>query len=244
MSKNSDIISEATVQSEWNDCADVFDSWLKQGENWPSITRVVPYLLNQWGDMTDKTILDFGCGPGRFLPLLVETNASVYAYDFCLAQLRLAAKNNLGTKINFCSQINELKDSFFDYLLCSQVVICNPPHLARKLIVDICSKLLPGGEVAFLNTNVGNLLEDKGSYSSIMPLVQSFGAPYKTLIPAVGGNSVSVTDYFYTNEQISSMVEDAGLAIKSVFHPTPHLVCHIAMKRFSVDSTNDVVGSS
>lgn len=62
--------------------------------------RLVAKVLDGFrGDV--NYVLDYGCGIGRFLPLLEERFYSVYATDFSLEMLKRAKEIN-GQNIKFC----------------------------------------------------------------------------------------------------------------------------------------------
>ena len=74
-------------------------------------------LLNEFPDV--RSILDFGCGTGRFFPLLKSKFEEVWATDFNSEMLKRAQENN-GDGIRFC-KVNELK--LVDMVFCFTVLL-------------------------------------------------------------------------------------------------------------------------
>ncbi|MEP7196563.1 MAG: class I SAM-dependent methyltransferase [Saprospiraceae bacterium] len=81
---------------------------------------IVSYI-NNYIELEDKKILDWGCGPGRIirhLPNVMHESCSFYATDYNKASIDWCSKNLTGIKFNLNSKLAELpyEDNFFDVI--------------------------------------------------------------------------------------------------------------------------------
>jgi len=86
-------------------------------------------LRDALGDKNFKRALDFGCGPGRFLSLLGERSAEVYAVDRTPEMLEIAQRSHRSPKNHFLlSRDTHLpfEDRYFDLILSVYVVSVMP----------------------------------------------------------------------------------------------------------------------
>lgn len=74
-------------------------------------------LLDEFPDV--GSVLDFGCGVGRFFPLLKSKFKDVWATDFSSEMLKRARESN-GRGISFC-EVNDLKP--VDMIFCFTVLV-------------------------------------------------------------------------------------------------------------------------
>lgn len=58
----------------------------------PSMKARVPAIIKECGDLTDKTVLDVGCGSGRVGFLLAKNGAKVTGMDYSQNMINLAKK--------------------------------------------------------------------------------------------------------------------------------------------------------
>jgi ubiquinone biosynthesis O-methyltransferase len=112
-------------------------SWNKAGKGLCDVSEtndfrmyfIMPYTLQQFGDVSDKEILDIGCGDGGYSRALVHKGASVTSIDCAVDAINFAMKkaNEEGLKIeHFVRNSNDLydiEDSTFDIVLCSMMLM-------------------------------------------------------------------------------------------------------------------------
>ncbi len=116
-------------------------------ESWIEYINKVTPLLNDYYlkeeefflkvDLTGKTVLDIGCGEGRFTKLFTRKAKEVFGIDINERELEAAKKNNADLKnVKFFHE-NCLKmhfaDSFFDYVFAPDLIA----NLADKKVSAI-----------------------------------------------------------------------------------------------------------
>ena len=85
---------------------------------------IMPYTLQQLGDVSDKKILDIGCGEGGYSRALAHNGANVTSIDCATDPINFAMKktNEEGLIIkHFVRNSNDLydiQDNAFDIILC------------------------------------------------------------------------------------------------------------------------------
>ncbi len=129
-------------EAEWMDVLDracpVYD--LKAVER-----ELYTWHWKPWLDRA-KTVLDVGCGVGRFLVPLVARGATVYGVDADLRSLRRAAQHVMGMpgKVDLhWSSVHALPDVQVDTVIACEV-LCYVPEVERAL-AEIVARLKPGG---------------------------------------------------------------------------------------------------
>ncbi len=100
-------------------------------------------------ELTGKTVLEAGCGAGRFTEILLEAGANVVSFDLSSAvDANFQANSKKGNLLVFQASVYDLpvKDNFFDYVFCYGVLQHTPdPNLAYKKIFN---KLRHGGKIS------------------------------------------------------------------------------------------------
>ncbi|SMC18706.1 Methyltransferase domain-containing protein [Clostridium acidisoli DSM 12555] len=90
---------------------------------------IMPYTLQQLGDVSDKVILDLGCGEGGYSRALAHNGANVTSIDCAIDPINYAIKKakEEGLKIeHFVRNSNDLydiQDNIFDIVLCSMMLM-------------------------------------------------------------------------------------------------------------------------
>jgi 2-polyprenyl-3-methyl-5-hydroxy-6-metoxy-1,4-benzoquinol methylase len=100
-------------------------------------------------DLRDRSVLDAGCGAGRFAEIVAkEYGAQVFAVDLSTAVE--ACKKNLAPYNCLVSQASiydlPFKDGIFDYVYCIGVIQHTPSP--EKSIRALCRLVKPGGQIA------------------------------------------------------------------------------------------------
>jgi SAM-dependent methyltransferase len=99
-------------------------------------------------DLKGKTVLEVGCGAGRFTELLVNAGALVHSVDLSVAVE--ANKENIGDRPNYTiaqASVYELPfpDNSFDHVICLGVIQHTPD--SNRTIEALWKKVAPGGDL-------------------------------------------------------------------------------------------------
>lgn len=110
------------------------------------LERCLGFQLNE---LKGKTVLEVGCGAGRFTELLVKSGALVHSID--LSNAVEANKLNIGDQPNYrIAQAGAYEipfpDNAFDIVLCLGVIQHTPS--SEKTIESLWNKVRPGGMLA------------------------------------------------------------------------------------------------
>lgn len=127
---------------------------------------IMPVLLrNLRGD--EQTVLDFGCGPGRFtntLAYLIPTAKAVVGFDPCLELIKIANDKPKASTIQYVGDDpRELFKHFvryFDVIWISLVLGGLPESILRPLARELFVMLAPGGKL-ILSEHISDF--DQGS---------------------------------------------------------------------------------
>ena len=101
-----------------------------------------------------KTALDFGCGPGLYLPLLASSFGRVYGFDLSDSLIKSASEKIKGRK-NISLKAADLtkekiKQIKGDFCVCANVLICADYELRNKLMKNLVTGLKKGAVVLFV----------------------------------------------------------------------------------------------
>lgn len=106
------------------------------------------------GDLTDRAVLDVGCGKGRFISRLKSSfpGARAYGMDVCNAMLKSLPEGvtpSLGTALDI-----PFPDSYFDYAFCVESL----EHVVNTsaALAELSRVLKPGGTVVIVDKNRAN----------------------------------------------------------------------------------------
>lgn len=101
--------------------------------------------------LSDKRIIEYGCGVGRVTHALAQRFGEVYAYDISAPHLRLARQFTDSLKLNNIrfTQIKHPKDVLHlpqvDAVYTAIVLQHNPPPVIRFILQALLGALTPGG---------------------------------------------------------------------------------------------------
>ena len=132
---------------QWNQ----FKSTQLDSKNGTTLTHDRFFSGTQWNpkDLDGKTVLEAGCGAGRFTEVLLEAGARVVAFDYSNA-VEACYKNNghQDNLILFQGDIYNIplhKESF-DFIFCYGVLQHTPDP--KKAFENLIRYLKPGGQIA------------------------------------------------------------------------------------------------
>lgn len=132
-----------------------FDEASRDEEHFPSTIdpriQHVRVLLNFFGDLTDKRVLDVGCGKGRFARVLQEGNprAEIWGLDISGEMLKFvpAGIHRLAGSMTALP----VADSTFDAVYATESL----EHAVEveRAVKEMCRTLKPGGRLAIIDKN-------------------------------------------------------------------------------------------
>jgi SAM-dependent methyltransferase len=115
--------------------------------------------------------LDFGCGTGRFLPLLAQYGTQVYAVDREPSMVKAAARyNGAYAQTLMCWSEGPLpfREAFFDFVLCSSVLCVTTRSLFAFSVSEMARVCRRGASLVLLEQvcNARDLTLDR--YTSLL----------------------------------------------------------------------------
>lgn len=168
--------------------------------------------LHAWKDWLEaKTVLDVGCGIGRFTTAFLDRGATVIGVDGDLDSLRRCAwhaANRPGKLDLHWSSVHNLPDCQVDLVICAEV-LCYVPK-ATEVLQAMADRLRPGGAL---------LIAVEGRWGWAC----SEDAPAGALATALAGDGVIDVPgerwvRTYREEDLVSALEGAGLQVQQT-HP-------------------------
>lgn len=194
-----------------------YGTWLKL----PVVPHAIEYTyFNVMGDLSEKSILDFGCADGCFTRKLKQRGAAqVVAVDIVEKMIALAKEEENREPVGIeyiVGDITELdKIGIFDIVTSSFVLSCLPDkEKLLKTCQSIFNNLKPGGSFHCLNFNLKEAAE---SY----PICKKYGynlnvsgsiqeeVPITTAV-IIDGEEMSGYDYYYSKETYEWAFRTAG----------------------------------
>jgi ubiquinone/menaquinone biosynthesis C-methylase UbiE len=132
-----------------------FDEASHDEEHFPSTVdpriQHVQVLLRFFGDLTDKQVLDVGCGKGRFARVLQEQNpcAEIWGLDISEEMLRFVPAG-IHTKAGSMTEL-PFADSTFDFVYATESL----EHAVdiERAVNEMCRVVKPGGKLAIIDKN-------------------------------------------------------------------------------------------
>lgn len=97
-----------------------------------------------------ESLLDFGCGSGRLIPLYLDRGIpNIHCYDISEDAIALARSHVPGHAIRFITSLEELANGgvYYDLIVCTRVLQHIPVHEIKR-VLDLISRL---GRRIYLN---------------------------------------------------------------------------------------------
>lgn len=111
-------------------------------QKWGTEDRDLPALKSAVSAVTPATLLDIGCGGGRFFSLYKEMNVkTVVAQDISVQAILLAKERPASKNCTFVSDdISELRypDSYFDLIVSNRALSAVYPNNLEKTMKNLC----------------------------------------------------------------------------------------------------------
>jgi len=132
-----------------------FDESSHDEEHFPSTIdpriQHVQILLKFFGDLTDKRVLDVGCGKGRFARVLHERNpgAEIWGLDISEEMLRFVPAS-IHTRAGSMTEL-PFADSTFDFAYATESL----EHAVdvKRAVHEMCRVVKPGGKLVIVDKN-------------------------------------------------------------------------------------------
>ncbi|WMJ86961.1 class I SAM-dependent methyltransferase [Anaerocolumna sp. MB42-C2] len=112
----------------WNKIG--IEEWVEKAQNNDfRMYFIMPYTLQQLGEVKGKNILDLGCGEGGYARALADKGAMVTAVDCSEELLSYVTERadregaNIKTMLRNANQLDEIQDGGYDIVLCSMLLM-------------------------------------------------------------------------------------------------------------------------
>ena len=127
-------MKQKDLNQEWIDLSEAWIEEARKGKNSTRNGLLDKPMLTACGDVTDKKIIDCGCGEGRFCRILAARGAN-YALGIDLCEPMIEAARELQSKTDeYCiadvQDLSFIENEMFD-LAVSYLNQCDVPNLAK-----------------------------------------------------------------------------------------------------------------
>jgi ubiquinone/menaquinone biosynthesis C-methylase UbiE len=193
----------------------------------PVFQRLVRDTIEQARISQGHRVLDLGCGPGYFLPSLVQSGASIMAVDYSEEMLARAEKRVLTTnsfattsQVEFTLDdafhfLHSTSDSMFDRVIASLFLSYFPQPEA--LLMHIFRVLKPGGRIVMSNPIPNPHFSKvclKSGWTAIQYLLTAIQLlKYAGRIKWLGKVGVF---HFFTYSETQQLLLDVGFEVSSI----------------------------
>jgi 2-polyprenyl-3-methyl-5-hydroxy-6-metoxy-1,4-benzoquinol methylase len=118
-------------------------------------------LLEILEDISGKSILDFGCGPGILASALKEKNANIKTFDIS-KEMRDLCVEKIG-KENVFSKLEEVPVGEFDNIICNLVLCIVRDNEVKDILKNLKCMIKPDGRIliGFCNPKIFNVSESQ-----------------------------------------------------------------------------------
>ncbi len=180
-------------------------------------------LLRFTGDCRGLQILDFGCGTGKVSRYLAKCGAKVIGVDISQREIDIALRHEGSDNIHYRSMtdgyINFIKSESQDAVVLSFVLCAIPSREEIVRVLKMCARVLKkNGQLVILNNNMetGQACE---FVSFAMPRLENPKAGDLVQVALGKDRSLIVNDFFWSQDDYASMIEEAGLTLTIIFEP-------------------------
>jgi ubiquinone/menaquinone biosynthesis C-methylase UbiE len=205
---------------DYNPIASKYDNFEKDAE---TLWRLgYPAVIKHLEPLTNRYILDYGCGSGIFSRYLIDRGARVTGVDVSTTMIevaRLKDPENTGYHTISSGEMDFLADKSFDYAV-SNFVLCTVPSLdeIRTIIKEIHRVLKPGGLFIIMNSNWERsngreFISYKLEYSDDLRPGKRINAILKSDPPII------FEDYFWPRDDYNQLLKECGFTVQTIEEP-------------------------
>lgn len=202
----------------WNIYSFCYDSLL----NFKPYKKLLKELSCQANLQPGEVVVDIGCGTGNFEYLFGQEKTEIIGIDYCEQMLVRAKKKNNGSKFIMYNLLDYYLP--FDNSSIDKIISCNAIYNVKdldKFFVDVNRILKKRGEFIFTtSTSAGlkKIIKSQFEDNNVDSLFSFFFALPKLVVVLIINVYIDhkFKCYFYSNEKISSTLNDKGFEIKSV----------------------------
>jgi SAM-dependent methyltransferase len=158
-------VADDRQESGWEASAEAWLAWVDHGD--PSRELLLDeVMLRECGDVAGRSVLDLGCGEGRFARMLGARGAQVTGLDITGPLLRAARERSPGLAlVRATAERLPFRPASFD-LVVSYVTLVDISDF-RAAIAGVAGVLRPGGRfvvanLSFMSAGTGWLRDDAG----------------------------------------------------------------------------------
>ncbi len=169
------------------------------------------------GDISGKSVLDYGCGSGKFSRLLIERGAIVDGFDISEKEIEIAKQD--GSQVFYTSNIDDIQSHKFDAVVLNFVLctISSTEELS-KILKNIYNLLKNNGQLIILNPNY-KASNGKKFISFEFEFVPEFTSGRSLKVLLGKDRQLELTDYYWSLEDYQSLLEQAGFMVQDVLEP-------------------------
>jgi 2-polyprenyl-3-methyl-5-hydroxy-6-metoxy-1,4-benzoquinol methylase len=177
------------------------------------------FIINLMGDVSDKLVLDYGCGPGVIGHALENLNADVDVYDANERILKIACKR-VPDK-NIIHSTTDISKNTYDFVLCNLVLCIVEDEQVIDISKIIYDSLKKGGIVlvGFCNPKIYKIRDTK------LDIRHFTGEKYKqnhTYLKEKKEGEYFIYEKHRPIEWYSNIFKKAGFGISKKFFTTPY----------------------
>jgi SAM-dependent methyltransferase len=171
---------------------------------------------------THRSILDYGCGVGRYLPLLSASFEQVVAADYsgkCVAQAQVLTRALSNVRVHTTGQLaRHQAKARFDVVLMANVLLHPRPPVRAKILDLALARLKPGGVLLLLLPAIESVhLSEAVRRSHTRRRGSAYSRPASAgaFDPGVIGINGQATKH-YSAEEIPLLLQDRRLSMSSL----------------------------
>jgi len=172
------------------------------------------YLKKLIGDISNKKILDYGCGNGRSSVFLRDLNGEVYGVDISKKAINLVKKYFKNSRRNFRLMTKNqipFTENYFDFVFCSFVHPgIEDMNKMTKIHKEIKRVLKKNGSLFILTINPGMWGHDYKSCSSNFPKNFNYKSGDKINVVLKTKPQMEFQDYYWTEKDYENSLKSAG----------------------------------
>lgn len=195
--------------------------------NYSKLYVISPALMDLLGNVSEKEILEMGCGDGYWLRILTEKGAKCTGFDLSENQIKSAKDDDPENKIIYfvadASEKIKLEDNSFDIIFLEKVLLEISDLSKIKRIFKEAHRLLKDNGFLIVSelhplapeTNFPNIEVDEG-YTYFKS-----GFPVKIISKKPDGTVTKYTDFHWTFQDLINSITESGLKVIKVLEPTP-----------------------